>query len=283
MDSSTHKVLCCVGSAIGGQPTQFVMERAIAAEHLDWRVITVEVLPENLPTALAGMKAMGFAAIRFFPPYDSQIGLLNSELSEENQFVGGVTSVLNDGERWHCWHNFGPAFLECCKDVGEWSRATLWINGDSLEMRSLVAACLASSPRKIIWSNAPQQLAACVSNFAELQIASSDNSNETVSQLLQEYLSLEGNSWLVLAGDNSAQHLQALAAAQELSNCDLVVYDPSVINKNRPIPIEWLGKLKVLERSTIEICAEVVDSRLWTGTQPDRTIIEDAYEEYVDF
>ncbi len=71
MDSRTQPILCCVGEAVAGRPTQFLMERAFAAAHCDWRVITVEVKSTSFQIALDGMRAMHFAAIRLFPEYQT--------------------------------------------------------------------------------------------------------------------------------------------------------------------------------------------------------------------
>ena len=59
-DSHLQTIVCCLGQPVAGNPTQFMIERAFRAARLDWRYLTLEVSPENLAAAVAGMRALGF-------------------------------------------------------------------------------------------------------------------------------------------------------------------------------------------------------------------------------
>ncbi len=280
MDSSTHKVLCCVGSAVGGQPTQFVMEKAIAAAHLDWRVITVEVEPDNLEAAIAGMRAMRFTAIRFFPPLESRAAQLMSGQCAVTSFVGGITSARNNNGTWECWHNSGLALIDCFANRGDWAAATVWLDGDGETIRSLVAANIQLSARRILWSNPPSDLPSEISSRT-ISCRFSVQDAEATDRIVAEIGTESETACLVLMGSQVSERVHALATLETLSSRQLVVFSSTSSDKGRS-QIDWPGKLAIIDQPALEIAKEIVDCRRWTDRQPVRSEIQDAYEEYMD-
>ena len=69
MSYALQEIVCCMGQPVAGNPTQFMMERAFAAAGLDWRYLTLEVAPEQLPDAVRGLRAMGFRGGNFTIPH----------------------------------------------------------------------------------------------------------------------------------------------------------------------------------------------------------------------
>ena len=53
-----QQIGACFGQPVAGNPTEYMMERAFAHRHLDWRYLTLEVAPEHLGDAFLGMRAM---------------------------------------------------------------------------------------------------------------------------------------------------------------------------------------------------------------------------------
>ncbi|MCA9179992.1 MAG: hypothetical protein KDA51_01030, partial [Planctomycetales bacterium] len=67
LPGAMQPIVCCLGERVAGKPTQFLLERAIAVNELDWRAITIQLAAHDLPIAIAGMKVMRFMGLRFFP------------------------------------------------------------------------------------------------------------------------------------------------------------------------------------------------------------------------
>lgn len=63
MDASTEPIIAVIGFPIGGNPSQFALERALAAVKLDWRVFSFDVAPEHLGTALDGLEVLGVRGV----------------------------------------------------------------------------------------------------------------------------------------------------------------------------------------------------------------------------
>ena len=82
-----------MGQPVAGNPTEFMMERAFAAAQLDWRYLTCEVPPENLASAVQGMRAMGFRGGNFTIPHKVAVIQYLDELSESAKLMGAVNCV----------------------------------------------------------------------------------------------------------------------------------------------------------------------------------------------
>jgi dTMP kinase len=63
----------------------------IAAMGLNWRYLALEVLPENLPQAIEGAKAMGFVGLNLTVPHKEQAFRLADEVEDSARILGSVT------------------------------------------------------------------------------------------------------------------------------------------------------------------------------------------------
>ena len=55
-----QEIVALLGFPAAGNPAQYLFERAIEAAGLDWRFLTLDVEPERIADAIAGVGAMGF-------------------------------------------------------------------------------------------------------------------------------------------------------------------------------------------------------------------------------
>lgn len=92
--------MACLGYPIAGNPTQFVIERAIKSLDLDWRVITCSVLPEQIEHAIAGAKAMRFAGMKLLPPYDVSVIPWLEQRDHASQASGIVQAAKRFDDVW---------------------------------------------------------------------------------------------------------------------------------------------------------------------------------------
>ncbi|MEM6468297.1 MAG: hypothetical protein AAF802_01925 [Planctomycetota bacterium] len=63
MDGIVEPVLLVVGNPIAGNPSQFALEKAFESLAISWRVISCEVDPVQLETAIEGARALGMRAM----------------------------------------------------------------------------------------------------------------------------------------------------------------------------------------------------------------------------
>ena len=59
--SAVQPLLAMLAHPVGGNPMQYMIEKASAHHDLDWRYLTFEVGPDSLADAVAGCGRWGFA------------------------------------------------------------------------------------------------------------------------------------------------------------------------------------------------------------------------------
>jgi shikimate dehydrogenase len=72
---------------------------AYAALGLDWVYVPLPVGPDSLLTALAGLRAMGFAGANVTMPHKEEAATASATLSEDAELVGAVNSLVFGAER----------------------------------------------------------------------------------------------------------------------------------------------------------------------------------------
>ena len=294
MGSATQPILCCIGDSVAGKPTQFVMERAFRQLRLDWQVITVEVETNCFAAAVEGMRAMKFAAARFFTPFDSlAVGLL-CEGCPITQFVGSVTSARYRDGQWDCWNGVGFGIVTSAMEevaAGTASPALLpvvWLYGDSLRMRSCYAAAAELGfAGKILWSDGPpaSDLEAIFNGSPELLKATTcvASGEATLTELSAEPVEAEELPPLLIIDDGSThRQTEQFDLLNQLSD-----RGPTTLFADRrhqarwgPLPATPWRLVSELEQS---VMSEVYDFYRWTGQRPQAGSIREAYEEYLDF
>lgn len=72
-DSPIQTALCVIGHPIGGNPTQFVAMRALAALGLDWQFVSFDVEPARINQAIVGIESLGFRGAMIASPYQTEV------------------------------------------------------------------------------------------------------------------------------------------------------------------------------------------------------------------
>ncbi len=288
MESKIQPILCCVGDSVAGEATQFLMERALAASHCDWRVITVEVPVEKFATALEGMYAMRFTALRFFPGLQrAAAGLLCPQ-----EFLPGltveVTSALRVGDKWTCWDNVGQGLLKLFVDHSPLANTIVWMHQDSRLTRSLIAALLSSThkPAHVLWSDGPT----FGKSSTEADVPAG-NWPDWISclpladawlKIRAIFESAETAFNLVFVGEQLSTQLELLGQLQ-VEQASLILATNELLPLNRGSAVWPSGPITILSRSEQITAAEAYDFERWTGKSADVDLLRDAFDEYTDF
>ena len=115
-DSHLQTIVCCLGQPVAGNPTQFMIERAFRAAHLDWRYLTLEVSPENLAAAVAGMRALGFKGGNITIPHKVAVIEHLDGLSQAAELMGAVNCINRDGDQLLGENTDGKGFVQSLKE-----------------------------------------------------------------------------------------------------------------------------------------------------------------------
>lgn len=107
MDGTTEPVVAVVGHPIAGNPSQFALERALKALELEWRVLSFDVAPDRLTTALDGGDALGLRGLLI----DTNIADLASDWYRQ---------IDPDAEDIDCLYRDPDGRLTGCNAEGDW-------------------------------------------------------------------------------------------------------------------------------------------------------------------
>jgi len=86
------------GHPVAENPTQAMIEAAYHHHHLEWRYLTIEVLPEELADAIRGMRAMNFRGGNLTIPHKVAVIPLLDRLSEAAGLMGAVNCIVREGD-----------------------------------------------------------------------------------------------------------------------------------------------------------------------------------------
>jgi len=99
------------GDPVDGNPTGVMEEAAFDALGLNFRYLTMRVLPEDLAAAFAGAKAVGMRGVNLTMPHKIKILPLLDRLSEAAALIGAVNTVYRDGPAWVGENTDGKGFV----------------------------------------------------------------------------------------------------------------------------------------------------------------------------
>lgn len=87
------------GHPVEENPTVVMHEAAYAALGLNWRYLTIEVLPQDLGAAIAGLRAFNMRGINLTIPHKVAVLQYLDEVKPDAALMGAVNTVVRKGDR----------------------------------------------------------------------------------------------------------------------------------------------------------------------------------------
>lgn len=279
-DSVLQPIVCCMGQPVAGNPTQFMMERALAAANLDWRYLTLEVSPDRLADAISGMRAMGFRGANFTIPHKVAVIPYLDELGESARVMGAVNCVNRVGDKLVGENTDGKGFVQSLGEVADPSGKRVVILGAGGAARAIaVELALASVTSITVVNRTPER-------------------GRELSELLAERLRIE-TSFVPLEGDfrvpegtdifinatsiglgavDARVPVDVTSLREKLIVADVIFNPPAtrLIRDARDrgaVVLDGLGML---------VNQGMIAFRIWTGITPDAGVMREALEEYLE-
>lgn len=257
-----------------------MVEKTFLCHELDWRYLSVEVTEEALEDAVRGIRSMGFVGANCARPHNRRIGAFLDRQSEVAERAGSVNLIRRDGSEL----------------VGE--------STEGQGVLQIVQTRCASPVRRVLLFGAGSLGRAVALELAEAgveQIEIVNRTEERAASLVQSLGERDGLSVRWLCWEDAA------GAAGDI---DLVINATPVgteIAEGTP-PVDWqllCPDALVIDANLEETCPELlhtasergfgtvtgldvfleqaaINFRLWTGIEPDRTVMREAVEEYLE-
>ena len=145
------------GDPVDDNPTCVLEEAAYAALGLNYRYLTIKVLPEDLETAMASVRAMHFRGINLTIPHKIKVIPMLDELSEAAQIIGAVNTVVNDNGRLTGENTDGKGFTTALKNGGvKISGTRIMVLGAGGAARAICVECALNGASHITIVNRTQ-------------------------------------------------------------------------------------------------------------------------------
>ncbi len=275
-----QQIVCCMGQPVTGNPSQFMMERAFAAAGLDWRYLTLEVAPENLADAVRGMRAMGFRGGNFTLPHKVAVIEHLDRLSEAAELMGAVNCVSIENGELVGENTDGKGFVESLRQLTDPSGKRIALFGAGGAARAIAVELGLAGVAAITVINRSRERG---ESLVELLRERVDTEAEFVlwdsEYTIPEYADVVINGTSIGLGDPQTR----LPILTESFSSRQVVADV-VFN---PVQTRFLQEAasqgcKILDGLGMLVNQGVIGFRIWTDVEPDRAVMREAIEEFLE-
>lgn len=280
-DSAIQDIVCCFGNPMAGNPTQFVMQRALADLRLDWRCLTLEVATEDLEDAVRGIRAFGFKGASLDLPHKVAVVPYLDQLTESAEKVGAVNCIYRVDDQLVGENTDGPAFLQSLKNVvGEIDQQRILLLGAGGTARSIAVELAGAGIADLrIAAGSADQAQAVVERVdeqvpASVQVFSSDAPLE-----IDEDIDILINATSIGHLDPDAEiPLKTDTIQPALLVADVVVNPPRT----------WLLREAEARGCTVFngldmfVNQAILNFKIWCGRDPNPAVMREAVEEFLE-
>jgi len=279
-DLSLQPILVLLSQSAAGNPSQYMVEQTFQRHELDWRYLSVEVTEEALEDAVRGIRAMGFAGANCVRPHSRHIGPFLDRLGATAERVGAVNLVRRDEEALVGENTEGKGLLQAVEALRESPvrRALLFGSGDLGRAAALELAG-AGAEEIVVVSRTEERAQALVQLLDDhYEISSRWLPWDDVDQLPKEI------DLLVNATPVGTETVEGSPPFDwELLSPDATVVDAN-LKETLPSLLHLAAERELATVNGLDIFIEqaAIDFRLWTETDPERTVMREAVEEYLE-
>lgn len=284
---------CLVGESVGGDPTHFMVERALADLGLDWRFLSFQCAPDRLDEALVGADALGFRGVRLrgeVPDKPARV----EQRTERARRTGRLTHLTRHDGQLQGDDASGPALIEALATTLDDER------GDPHGKRVVLLGAGGAAPSiadvlvergaalVAVADRSPDRAATVVLNAQTKRsdLAPTDALATEVTPLAWEndWLDLPDDAdWVLSTASWPKDENASVAATLEPEFVDKQLVVDLAIGSNRsPLLLAAEGRgARVVDGLPVLIAETALAVEAWTGMGVDRTILRDAAEEFL--
>jgi shikimate dehydrogenase len=279
MSDSLQEIVCCMGQPVAGNPTQFMMERALADCGLDWRYLTLEVPPENLADAVRGLRAMGFRGGNFTIPHKVAVIQHLDGLTQAAELMQAVNCVYREGAKLIGENTDGKGFVQSLREIVDPAGQRVAILGAGGAARAIaVELGLAGAAHIQIINRSAARGHELVALLQQRCKVSTEYLPWNAELRVPESAQILINATSI--GLNDAQARVPIAADSlrpELIVADVVFNPPQtqLLQAARQRGCRTLDGLGMLVNQA------VIGFEIWTGVTPRAQVMREALEEYL--
>jgi len=278
-NSAAQPLLALLAHPVGGNPMQYMIEKAFAHHDLDWRYLTFEVPPENLADAIRGLRALGFRGGHCADPHKQAVIPLLDRTTDTAAVVGAVNLIFREGDALVGENTQGRGVINTIRNSRDPAGKHVVLLGAGRLARAVALELAAAPVASLTVVNRNEARA------AELVALLTDKVTVPVSSV----------SW---QGEYAVpEQAEILIHATSLSHETSQARPPLALNSLRPGLLVAdvtpdLPQTQLLSDAAARGCTTVdglsmfieqvaASFQLWTSVDPDRQVLREAVEEFL--
>lgn len=291
-DTTLLEKLCLVGDNVAGDPTHFMMERALDSMGVEWRFLSFQPPEERIGDALTGLDALGFRGVRLR-------GALQDAAAQSDQGSWSLTErAVRTGRATHLTRHdgvlqaddaSGPALIEAIAaslgaDHDPAGKRVVVLGGGGLA-RSVSDVLISQGATAVaIGDPSPERAAALVLALQE-RVAKIGSDTEISAAAWEAgwFDAPERIDWLVSTATWPKEENDRVAAtvAPEISP-GAVAIDLGVGSNRAPLLLRLADRgVITLDGLAVLVAETALALEAWTGAEVDRGVLRDAAEEFL--
>ena len=277
INPALQEVIAILGHPAAGNPAQFLFERVVAHDSLDWRFLTLEVVPTRLADALAGVSALGFGGCMLAGPLREPAVGLTTSVSPAAQFAGGCNLLERSKDGQLVGHlTLGRGTLDSIRFHADPSTTQTLILGTNLLARSLALELTLAGTQGLIivdpWDNQASTLAEAINSVDGGNALAAQNASTLIDKNVGIAIATEDNR--PIPTDFQLPELRE----------DLVVVDTS-LDPKASATLKAASNANSCKIDGLEVtaCIMALNFRNLTGIETDTESLREALDEFLDY
>lgn len=276
---AVQPLLALLASHVGGNPTQYMFERAFAHHSLDWRYLTFEIAPDDLGDAVRGLRVLGFRGGNCTEPHKQSVLALLDSSTETAAMVGAVNLVYREENALIGENTEGKGVVQAIRCLIDPAGKRVVLLGAGRVARAVAVELAASGAAGITIINRTEdragELAALVAGKFSTPVA---------AEAWPEVYAVppEADVLIHATSLNRGKPEAPLPLAADSLRSGLLVADLSMDS-----PRTWLLDEAIrhgcptVDGLSIFIEQVAIGFQLWTGVDPERQVLREAVEEFL--
>jgi shikimate dehydrogenase len=268
-----QEIIALLGCPAAGNPAQYLAERALAEAGLDWRFLTLDVGPDRIAAALAGVDAMGFRGCVLSGPLRGLAAAHVATLSPTATFSRAVSLVERQPTGLVGHMTDGRGLLEALRSHADPAGEGVLIIGAGPTARATaLELSLAGAATILICNRTPDAATALVDALSGV-----DGARASALPWQPEIVVPEEVGIVI-----SAVPTETRPAFVGLRK-DHVVADFALVPQPSPV-VAAAQQHGACAIDGLEIhCAKTaIDFHTWTGLEPDTDLLRELLDEYLN-
>ena len=270
------------GHPVAENPTQAMIEAAYHHHNLEWRYLTIEVLPDDLADAVRGMRAMNFRGGNLTIPHKVAVIPLLDRLSEAAGLMGAVNCIVREGDELVGENTDGKGFVQSLREVCEPAGKKVVMLGAGGAARAMSVELALAGVEEITIVNRTAQRGESLVELLNTKVRKKTPINAQFVLWEGDYKIPEGTDVLINATSiglypdvNARVSIDVSTINSEMIIADVIPNPPEtqLIKQARELGCTVLDGLGML------VNQGVIGFQLWTGIDPDPAIMRQALED----